>query len=114
MSEGVKPKTRTTLYIDPNVWKAFKKICGREERSMSQKIESFCARYVAVHLKGNPQLRLEPFFGDVHKKCFRCEGIFPTLIPVEFISGLKKELCRECLEFDRERAVVKKVLVKGA
>lgn len=110
LSDGIKPKTRTTLYIDPNVWKEFKKICFREEESMSNKVEKFCARYIAIHQKGNPQLRLEPFIGKISQVCYRCEGRFPHLIPVVFISGLKAHVCKECLEEYRERTLIKKVL----
>lgn len=110
MVEGIQPKTRTTLYIDPNIWKEFKKICGREEESMSEKLEKFCARYIAIHQKGNPQLRLEPFIGEVKKVCYCCEGLFPFLNKVRFISGLKACVCDECMKEYEERRLVKKKL----
>jgi len=106
---STKMKIRTTIYLDSAIQKEFRKVCDREGVSMSQKVESMIARHVAVHMKGNPQLRLETFFGDVEKKCFRCEGIYPSLHKVEFISGLIKGVCSECLKTDRERGVVKRV-----
>jgi len=110
MVEGIHPKRRTTLYIDPNIWYEFKKICFREEESMSQKVEKFCARYIAIHQKGNPQLRLEPFIGEIKKVCFRCEGQFRFLNEVRFISGLKANVCNECMKEYKERKLVKKRL----
>jgi len=86
------------------------RVCDREGVSKSNKLESYIARHVAVHGEGNPQLSLEPFFGDVKKKCFRCEGIFPNLVKVKYHSGLVAESCPNCLEHDRQRNVVKKVL----
>lgn len=112
MVEGIQPKTRTTLYINANIWKEFKKICFREEESMSEKVEKFCARYVAIHQKGNPQLRLEPFIGEIKKVCFRCEGRFPFLNEVRFISGLKAFVCDACLKDYENRTLIKKVLGK--
>lgn len=110
MVEGIQPKRRTTLYIDPNVWKEFKLICVREEESMSQKVEKFCARYVAIHRKGNPQLRLETFIGKIKTVCFKCEGSFTLLNEVRFISGLKAGVCEECeAEYDA-RGLIKKRL----
>lgn len=110
MTEASFPKKRTTFYIEPNLHKAFKEICVRENEKMSEKVEKLIARYVAVHMKGNPQLRLEPFIGKTSHTCFRCEGKFPSLIKVKFISGLIKNVCRECLKVYREKNTVKKVL----
>lgn len=101
-------KKRTTFYMDSAVHSAFKKICDREGESMSEKHESFEARYVAVHMKGNPQLRLEPFFGDVQKKCFRCEGLFPHLQKIECISGLIVDVCPPCLLAYKKQTVFKR------
>ena len=114
MVEGISPKIRTSLYIDPNMWKKFKAICFREEEPMSQKIEQYIARYVAVHDKGNPQTRIDPFLGDykTKQKCYRCEGQFPFLVHVKFISGLIAHVCKECLEDYRERTLIRKVLTK--
>jgi len=108
MVEGISPKKRTTIYIDPNVHQAFQQICDREKESVSAKIEGFEARYVAVHMKGNPQLRLEPFFGDVKRKCFGCEGLFPSLQKIECISGLIIDVCSGCLRSYKDRSVFKR------
>lgn len=108
--QPITPKKRTTFYLEPNVLKEFKNVCQREGVSMSDKVESFIARYVAVHMKGNPQLRLESFFGDVNKKCFFCEGMFPSLYKVEYISGMIAATCSECLKTQKEKTTVKKVL----
>lgn len=110
MVEGISPKKRTTIYIDPNIHHAFKKICDREKESVSEKIEGFEARYVAVHMKGNPQLRLASFFGDVKQKCFGCEGLFPHLQKVEFISGTVGLVCPDCKRSYQDRTLIKRTI----
>lgn len=77
--------------------------------SMSTKVEAWIARYIAVHQKGNPQLRLETFIGDVKQVCFQCEGHFPNLVRVKFVSGLVAEVCASCLEEKRGKGLVKHV-----
>lgn len=108
--EGSTPKKRTTFYIEPNVLRNFKQICFREDVSMSRKVEKMIARYVAVHMKGNPQLRLESFIGDVQHTCFGCEGMFKTLTKVKFLSGRIGGVCPSCREDYDERRLIKKVL----
>lgn len=101
------------FYIDEEffpIWQEFKRICQREDESISHKLRKFIARYVAIHRKGNPQLRLEPFIGEASQVCFRCEGHFPVLHRVKFISGLVKDVCSECLKEYRERNLIRKVL----
>ena len=88
----------------------FQKICDREGVSKSAKVEMFMARYISVHSKGNPQLRLEPFIGEVKKVCFGCEGKFPNLVKVEFVSGLVAEVCPSCLADYKAKTTVKRVL----
>ena len=104
------------FYIDETfipIWNSFKEICAREESSASQKIRGMIARYVAVHRKGNPQLLLATFIGKMTHKCWRCEGMFPKLIPVLFISGLKAELCPVCYDANKAKgglSTIEKVL----
>ena len=107
-TEGLSKK-RVCLYIEQNLWREFKKICSREGEKMSPKIEGFIARYIAVHMKGNPQLRLEPFIGESKAKCFKCGGIFPALIKVRFLSDLKARVCRICLKEYQKRDLIKKI-----
>ncbi len=111
MTEASIPKARSTIYIEPNLWKTFKKVCDREDKSMSEMLEGFIARYVAVHAKGNPQLLLEPFIGETKKICYNCRGKFPVLIHVKFISNIKRKICRTCKEEYDKRTLIKKVLV---
>jgi len=108
-TEGSRPKKRTTIYMDPNIWREFGIICSREDKSKSEKIEGFVGRYVAVHMKGNPQLLLAPFIGEVKKVCFGCEGIFPALTRVMFISKVKAGVCKSCLEDYQKRTTIKKI-----
>ena len=109
MTEGILPKARTTFYIDPNLLRNFKSICLREDVSMSNKVEAWIARYIAVHEKGNPQLRLESFIGELKQVCFQCEGHFPNLAKVKFASGLVASVCPTCLEEKRTRGLVRHV-----
>lgn len=108
-TEGLSKK-RVCLYIEQNLWREFKKICSREGVKMSPKIEGFVAREVAVHMKGNPQLRLEPFIGESKAKCFKCRGLFPDLIRVEFISGLRAGVCSTDFKDYKKRGLIKRVL----
>jgi len=110
VTEPSVPKKRTTIYLEPNLHNEFKIICFREHESMSEKIEKYVARYVAVHMKGNPQLHLTPFIGKTTHTCFRCEGKFPSLIKVKFISGLIANVCSECLASYKQQTTIKKVL----
>jgi len=107
-TEGSIPKKRTTFYLEPNILHKFKEICFREDVSMSNKVEKMIARYVAVHIKGNPQLPLEKFIGDVHHKCFGCESMFKTLRKVKFISGRIGEVCPSCHEDYLQRGLIKR------
>lgn len=78
---------------------------------MSRKLEKYMARYVAVHMLGNPQLRLEPFLGQkLSHTCFGCDGNFPVLTKVEFISGLVANVCDACLKTYMAKTTVEKVL----
>jgi len=101
------------FYIDENfipIWNKFKNICEREDESVSAKIRDLIARYVAVHAKGNPQLLLDKFVGDVHHKCFGCEGMFKSLTKVKFLSGRIGGVCPTCYEDYENRQLIKKVL----
>lgn len=105
--------TNKIIYIPETfeqVWRKFGEICDREDSSRSDKIRAFIARYVAVHAKGNPQLLLEKFIGDVHLKCFGCEGMFKNLTKVKFISGRIGGVCPICYEDYKNRQLIKKVL----
>jgi len=107
-TEGLSKK-RICLYIEQNLWREFKKICSREDMKMSRKITGFVARYVAVHMKGNPQLMLDPFIRETKGKCYKCRGLFPVLIPVKFLSNLKRKVCKTCLEEYQKRDLIKKI-----
>jgi hypothetical protein len=92
-------KKRTTIYIDEPIINEFQKICQREGKKISTKLEDLMLRYNVAHGEGNPQLRLERFTGELQgKTCFLCQGRFPTLKKVEFISGLKAQVCNNCFE----------------
>jgi len=101
------------FYIDESfvpIWNKFKKICEREDESASAKIRELIARYVAVHTKGNPQLLLDKFVGDVYHKCFGCQGMFKNLKKVKFLSGRIGGVCSKCYEDYENRQLIKKVL----
>lgn len=97
LHESGSEKARTTLYLETSVYKEFKIICKREAEPVSGKIEQFMKRYIAAHGEGNPQLRLERFTGHVKgKTCYFCQGKFPMLKKVQFISGLVAGVCENC------------------
>lgn len=109
-----KEKDQCNFYVPlgwkDSVWKEFLEICARENSSGSENLRTHIEDYVQKHRGGNPQLLISTFVDKPKKKCFRCEGLFPNLQKVEFISGLIAMECPSCLKFDRERGVVKKVL----
>lgn len=92
------------------VWNDFVVICEREGESASEKIRRMVSRYVLIHKEGNPQTQLAKFTEESMKTCYGCEGKFPVLKKVRFISGLVAAVCEDCLNEYRERTVVKKVL----
>lgn len=97
LSQESPEKVRTTLYFENPTYREFKQICKREGEAVSGKIEDFMKRYIAAHSEGNPQLRLEKFTGQVKgKTCFFCQGRFPVLKKVQFISGLTAGVCENC------------------
>ena len=92
-------KRRSTIYIAEPVFSEFKGICKREGEKISWKLEQYMIRYNAAHSEGNPQLRLEKFTGiSTSKTCFFCQGRFPMLKKVKFISGLVAAVCDNCCE----------------
>lgn len=107
---GKVEKVRTTVYWDKNLKKAFKKVCDREGTSMSQRSEQFAARYVLVHMKGNPQLPLMNFIGNVTFQCYGCDGHFNQLKKCKFYSGLIAPFCETCLERPEFKNTLVKVL----
>ena len=111
MTEPSTPKKRTCYYIEGNTLKAFNQICKREGVKPSHKIEEFIQRYNAVHSEGNPQLALTKFTESLEAKktCFFCQGHYPALKKVEFVSGLIAPTCSVCLEQKRAARLVKRV-----
>lgn len=105
-------KRRVCFYVDLDIHKQFRLICQREGESASQKVEAFEFDYVNAHNHGNPQTLLQSHFRPPELVCFRCRGKFRVLRSVEYVSGLSAQVCDECLEKDRKRGVVKKVMMK--
>ena len=107
-------RKRTTVYIQKDIMKAMKKICLREGISLSRKTERLYARIVSAHLPGNPQLPLETFGVIKSGECYRCEKILQEhkLKQVLFISGLKVNMCKPCIESEQVKGTfctIKKV-----
>jgi len=106
------------FYIDETfipVWEEFKQICEREGSSASEKVREFVERYVIVHAHGNPQIRIDKFIELTRslKTCFFCQGTFPVLKKVEYVSGLIAPTCESCLQRNVGKgslSTVKKVL----
>ena len=96
--------------------KAAKEICARNKIDMRDVLLEGIDRFLKKHHwpPGNSQALLSVFGAVVTKECFSCHEMFPKpkLIPVEFISGLRREICPECLRKDEEgRRLVKKRLL---
>lgn len=112
------PKSKTTrLVLVPKQGqeqsiRAFKEIIARNGLNISDILFEKVVSFLKQHNwpPGNSQTLLQTFIDEVKGKCFRCEGMFPVLVKVKFISGLVAPLCRECLEHDQDRGVIKKIL----
>jgi len=91
--------------------RAFKEICARNGFKISdvlfERVESFLREHNWP--PGNSQTLLSSFGAERSLTCFRCKKKFRSLIRVEYISGLEAQTCRDCLETDKRRRVVKKV-----
>jgi len=72
ITEPSKPKISALYYIEPNTHKEFKKICGREDVSMTSKHEEWEALYVQLHREGNPQQMLKQFLPKQAKPLVLC------------------------------------------
>lgn len=103
-------KARSTIYIEADLWKAFKKICNREDASASNKIEGYIKEYVDRHGNGNPQLMLNTFGSDVKKRCGLCGEYTDKLWRVRYASKSIIPSCQGCIEEKRERGTLRKVL----
>lgn len=103
-------KSIRSFAVELPLWVEFLKICKREKESASQKLTTYIARYVAVHELGNPQLFLERWTKTTEQTCFNCQGIFPNLLKVRFISGLEALICPECLKDKQKHRLIKRIL----
>lgn len=110
--EEQNPKTRTSWYYEKKALLKFQEICSREGVSMNAKLCEFADRYITVHDLGNPQLRIDKYAQGVPKgqTCFFCQGHYPNLKKVEFISGLVALTCPTCLGQKSNARTVKRVL----
>jgi len=93
--------------------RAFKEIVARNGLIISdilfEKVDSFLKQHNWP--PGNSQTILQTFIGKTKKKCYFCEGRFPTLTKVKFISYLIAPVCNECLEkAQHQKQTVKKIL----
>jgi len=68
-------KTRSTIYVDPTLWRKFRELCVREGESCSEKIEEWIREYVRQHEPGNPQMLITKFTTGSEptpQTCFLC------------------------------------------
>lgn len=114
----VNPKAKTMRLVlvpkpgqEPAI-RAFKEITARNGLQVSdilfEKVEEFLREH--NYPPGNSQTILDSFIGTIKQKCFKCEGFYPSLVKVRFISGLEANVCSTCLEEYQLRNVVKKIL----
>lgn len=61
MTQSTIPKKRTTIYIEPNSWGCFSKICKREGVAPCNKLGKFINQYNQAHSPGNPQLTISVY-----------------------------------------------------
>jgi len=69
------PKIGAIYRIDANIHSEFKKICRREDVSMTGKHEEWEALYVQLHREGNPQLMLQVFLPAKAKALVLCNWL---------------------------------------
>lgn len=107
------------LSIVPKSWmepkiRAFKEICVRNNLKISdvlfEKVEDFLKEHNWP--PGDSQTLLETFGSELSLICFRCQKKFKHLIRVEYISGVTGHSCKDCLEEDKLKRVVKKAFRK--
>lgn len=91
-------------------FRAFKEICRRNDIEyrtvLAEKVDQFLTEHNWP--PGNSQTLLTVFGAKAKYACSRCGEKFSKLQRVEFVSGLKAELCPGCLEHEEARHVVKK------
>ena len=52
----------------------------------------------------------QAFGAAPQKECWRCHKMFPTLTRVQYVSGLVKDTCGGCIDKDRARGLIKKIM----
>lgn len=95
--------------------RAVKEICKRNDITIHDVLMKHGVNhFLRLHHwpPGNSQSVLESYGVEKKRECYLCHELKPKLVKVEFISGLQKSICPECLRADKEdRRLVKKVLL---
>jgi len=91
-------------------WKKFMKICDREDESAAHKLRKFVEQYNDRHDKGNPQITFDTLLNMPQKECERCEELFDNVWRVKYLSDVIMKSCRSCIDEDKSKGLVKRVL----
>lgn len=96
--------------------RAFKEICGRNRKlTISGVLMKYGVEYfLKLHNwpPGDSQSVLEAYGSERKRECYLCHELKPKLVKVEFISGLQRSICPECLREDEEgNHLVRKTLL---
>ena len=95
--------------------RAVKAICARNNIT----IHDVLMRHGVEHFlklhhwpPGNSQTVLETYGSETKRECYLCHEMKTKLVHVEFISGLKRSVCSDCLRKDQEgKGLVRRTLL---
>lgn len=90
--------------------RAFKELHTRNGLKIRDTIMAAVDKFLKDHNwpPGNSQTLL--FADKPLKECWRCHKKFPHLVKVRYISGKEASSCPACVERDRDKRLIKKVL----
>lgn len=95
--------------------RAVKEICARNRITISSVLMKYGVNYfLKLHHwpPGNSQTILETYGSETKRECYFCHEMKTKLVRVEFISGLKRSVCPECLRVDQEgKGLVRRTLL---
>jgi len=95
--------------------RAVKEICKRNDITIHDVLMKHGVDYfLKLHHwpPGNSQTVLETYGSEKKQECYLCHGMVTELVKVEFISGLKRSVCRVCLRKDQEgKGLVRRTLL---
>ena len=95
--------------------RAVKEICARNNITVRSVLMQYgVEHFLKLHNwpPGNSQTVLESFGSVKKRECYLCHELKPKLVKVEFISGLREQICPDCLRGDQEgKGLVRRTLL---